>query len=312
MPLAAWAEKNKVQHVRSVVTKLTSTEATLQNGDTISFDVCVVATGADTRAQLLGRGLPTGDGTREARLKDMKDSGEALIKATKVVIVGGGLVGAELAGDVAAYSKQPGKSVTIVHSGPSLCHHEISEKASAMLQRKLENLGVKIILNDKVNEKEDGKIALESSGDILEADQAVFTVGITPTNSFLQESFPGSLNDQGWIDTDDFFRLRGETKMFCIGDCSALLPNAALQYLENVKTIGNNLKLTLDAIRDEKAVDETKLLKFEEASKAAVITVGPKDGVFYSEMCHTQFFIPTVKNKTMFLFNPKGTLGFPK
>lgn len=63
--LEKWAEKFNVQHIRSVAKKLTATEATLANIDTIAFDVCVVSTGSDAKAKFLGRGLPATDGTKE-------------------------------------------------------------------------------------------------------------------------------------------------------------------------------------------------------------------------------------------------------
>ncbi|CAB9498759.1 expressed unknown protein [Seminavis robusta] len=66
-----------------------------------------------------GNGLPNGyNGNREERLERLKDYGQELLNAKKVVIVGGGLVGVELAGDVAGYGKLEHKDVdvTLVHS----------------------------------------------------------------------------------------------------------------------------------------------------------------------------------------------------
>jgi NADH dehydrogenase FAD-containing subunit len=57
--LAPFCEKNRVVHKQTVVTKLSSTQATLlANGETIEFDVCVVATGVGTPWAGLGRGPP--------------------------------------------------------------------------------------------------------------------------------------------------------------------------------------------------------------------------------------------------------------
>lgn len=318
LPLAAWAEKHNVQHIRSVVAKLSKTEAILQNGATVPFDVCVVATGADSKARIIGRGLPTGNGNRDTRLNEMKQVGTKVLGAKNVVIVGGGLIGTELAGDIVTYSKQAGSpvSVTLVHSGPTLCHHEISPKAAIMTQKKLVKLGVTIILNERATEN-DGKLTLQTSGEPLESDEIIYTVGITPINSFLSERFADSLNESGWIETDEFFRFQGSSSkmMFCIGDCSTLLPNAGSQVLNNVQVIGKNLHATIAAIKDgnKASLEDVKLIKAKpEPMKATVVTVGNKDGVFDSSLFHTQFVLPALKNKTMFLFRAKGELGIPK
>ncbi|CAB9523657.1 Apoptosis-inducing factor homolog [Seminavis robusta] len=312
--LGAWSKKHKVKHVRSYVVKLTRREATLQNGEVIAFDVCVVATGAADKSAMMGRGLPSGDGTRESRLKEMKEAGDRIMNSNSVAIVGGGFIGCELAGDISAYSKQRNQpvSVTLVHSGASLCHHEISQKASKMVQKKLEKLGVKVILNDKADKKPNGTVVLKHSGDTLVADEVIYTTGLLPVNGFLEECFEASLNQQGWIETDDCFRMKGEANMFCIGDCSTLLANAGNKYLNNMKVIGKNLIVTLDAIANGcMPPKEARLVKAKEGLDVAVVTVGNKEGVAWTPVGHSQFLLPSLKNKTMF-FHAKGQLEFPK
>ena len=112
-------DKYKVQHIRSTVSKLTPTSALLANGDTIDYDVAVVATGAATKAPLLGRGVPSDDGTKASRMASMKEHGDKLLNAKSVLIVGGGLIGTELAGDLAKYAKMKGKDgkVTVRYVG---------------------------------------------------------------------------------------------------------------------------------------------------------------------------------------------------
>jgi hypothetical protein len=51
------------------------------------------------------------------------------------------------------------------------------------------------------------------------------------------------------------------------------------------------------------------LKKVVQGPAVVLATVGPKDGVASTPLGHTQFLLPTLKNKTMFLFRVKSDLG---
>jgi NADH dehydrogenase FAD-containing subunit len=112
-----------------------------------------------------------------------------------------------------------------------------------MTQKKLETLGIKVLLNEKVVDR-NGKYVLKKSGQEMTASQVIWTAGFKPLNSFLDAKF---LDKKGWLQVDDF-RVKGSNnKLFAIGDCCDLLPNAGNQVLANLGTIGKNIKLVLDA-----------------------------------------------------------------
>lgn len=316
MALEGFCEKNNVKHVQDVVTKLDLEAATLKGGDVVGFSLCVVATGAATKWAEMGRGIPMeGATTREGRIEAMKATGTKLIDAESVLVVGGGLIGCELAGDIAYYSTEAGKptKVTVVHSGAHLVP-EYSESAATMLQKKLEKIGVTIILNDKATKSADGKtMTLASSGKEIEAQEVVMTVGLDPINGFLKEGgLASSLNEKGFIKTDKFLRIEGtDGKLFGLGDCCTHLPNAGTQILGVIPAVGSNLKVALDAIAEKCLLEEDKLKEIKVQPEAYLCSAGPKQGVFVmKDMFHTQYMLPWVKNSTMFLFKVKGDLGF--
>jgi apoptosis-inducing factor 2 len=317
LPLDGFCTKNNVKQIRDFVTKLDTNSATLAGGDVISFDLCLVATGANADWKPLGRGPPSNkeDASREKRLQEMKDAGSRLIQADSVLVVGGGLIGCELSADLAFYSKKAGNptEVTLVHSGKHLIP-EYDEKPAATVQRKLEKLGVKVILNDKAIEQ-DGKFILQSSKIEIDAKEVIKTVGFFAVNDFLKEGgFGDSLNEKGFIKTDSFLRVEGMSgKVFAIGDCCTHLPNAAFQVVTASPILANNLKVTLDALAEHRLLNaEPKLKEIVPVSPAPYLcTVGPKDGVvFVKGYFHTQFILPRLKNKTMFHFKVKSDLGF--
>lgn len=186
---------------------------------------------------------------------------------------------------------------------------ELPEPTGRWVQQKLEKLGVKVILNDKVVES-NGKCTLEGSGESIDADEVVMTTGLVSVNDFLKDEFALALNDKGFVEADEYFRLPGGNgKLFSFGDCSTFLPNAGYQLMDNGPSIGKNIKLTLDALaKGEAPPAESALVKGKSSYQITLNTVGPKDGVFYTPAFSTQWFLPWVKNKTMFFFR-LGELG---
>jgi NADH dehydrogenase FAD-containing subunit len=307
--LKKWAAPKSVRLVAATVTQLTQNSATLSTGEVIAFNVCVIATGAATAWPALGRGPPMlgQNGSREERLKALDAEGKKLMAAGSVLVVGGGLIGIETAGDLMAYAKKAGKplQVTLVHSREKLSE-EFTPNASRMTQKKLETLGVKVVLNEKVVERS-GKHFLEKSEKEMTAKHVIWTTGVTPLNSFVDAKF---LDKKGWLQVDEYFRVKGaDNKLFAIGDCCDLLPNAGSQVLGNLATIGKNIKLVLDAQEKNTSVVEKNMKKALKSPEMYVTTVGPSTGVAMTPMFHTQFILPWFKNSTMFVFKPKSDLG---
>lgn len=307
-----WAVAKSVQVIRSTVTTLNANDATLADGTVIEFNVAVICTGAQTKFPALGRGPPShqdreGSGTRERRLAQLEREGKKFLEAKSVLVVGGGLIGLEFAADLASYAKKAGKSIkiTLAHSQNQL-GPEFTPKASAMAQRKLEALGVEVILNQKVVKEGDDIILLNKK---VDAEQVVWTTGIYSCNtSFLDKKY---LDQRGWIMVDEYFRVKGaEHSLFALGDCCDLLPNAGSQILGTMGMIGKNVQVTLDAIQANNFNNmEKKMRKVLAQPDMFVATIGKESGVAQLPCCHTQFLLPWVKNSTMFLFKPKSELG---
>lgn len=307
-----WAVSKSIKVIRDRVTSLTPREATLSDGTVIEFHAAVVCTGAQTRLPALGRGPPStrtkAAGDRDRRLAQLAAEGSKYLSARSVLIVGGGLVGVEFAGDLAYYARANGKSIkmTLVHSGNRLCP-EMSPKAAEMVKFKLENLGVQVLLCDRATQ-EGSEVRLQSTNKLLDAEQVVWTTGLRSCSNFLGREY---LDEKGWIKVDDYFRVVGaEQSLFALGDCCDLLPNAGSQILGTMAVIGKNIAVTLDALQtgNQKKI-EKKLRKALVQPEAYVTTIGRQTGVAQLPCCYTQVLLPMLKNNTMFLFKPKGQLA---
>jgi apoptosis-inducing factor 2 len=316
-----WAVSKSVTHVREKVMELTENHVALSNKENLEFNICVICTGALAKWTALGRGPPKtpNEGLLANRLKKVKDEGQKLLNAESVLVIGGGLIGCETAGDLAYFAKKAGKKlkVTLVHSGDALVP-EFTPRAATMIQSKLEKLGVNVILNDKALQKEgddgDAPWVLDSSGETIDAKEVVKTTGIFPCVAPMlrNPALKKMMDKKGWIQVDDYFRVKGyESRFFAIGDCCDLLPNAGNQVLGNLGVIGKNIKVLLDAIEADEGFEgtEKKMRKAVASPEIYVATVGKDTGVALTPCCHTQFMLPSFKNSSMFLFKIKGDLG---
>lgn len=105
----------------------------------------------------------------------------------KVVVVGGGLVGCEMALDYA----QAGKEVTVVEALPKILSAGIPSPIpnGQMIPDLFEYHHVKVLEGHRLAAVENGKVVLESGGQRteLEADSVVIAVGFRPAPSMAQE-----------------------------------------------------------------------------------------------------------------------------
>ncbi|KAJ1954617.1 hypothetical protein EC988_002337 [Linderina pennispora] len=158
----------------------------LDTGDTVEFDYLVLATGSRTPAPSKVQGK-----SKEEGLAEITRLSTAIESAESILVVGGGAVGVEIAGQVAA--KYPGKQVTIVHGGERLLPTYYKSGLSAATVGKLEQLGVRVVLNERVDVPEDfgfeshiGHTVLKGgSGDEYVSDVQILATGLKTDSEFL-------------------------------------------------------------------------------------------------------------------------------
>lgn len=100
----------------------------------------------------------------------------------KVIIVGAGLLGLELA------SVFEGKETVLIELSKRILPKQLDEIASLLLEEYIAKKGIKIILNDKVESAEPFQRGLKvtlSSGRSIECDLLIFSVGISPNTNFI-------------------------------------------------------------------------------------------------------------------------------
>jgi len=106
-----------------------------------------------------------------------------LSQVNKVVIVGAGLLGLELA------SALEGKKITIIELSERILPKQLDEVASFLLKDYVEKKGIEIILGTKIKNIETYHNGLEivlSNGQPIYCDILIFSAGVVPNTEFIK------------------------------------------------------------------------------------------------------------------------------
>lgn len=324
-----------VTHISAAVTSINTQDrrVILSTNEMIDqYDVCLLATGSMTSQKILtpqhsNNESQTEPETVAARRADLLAYGEKLLSASHVLVNGGGPIGCELAGDIVGFSKENNKElqVTLVQSKQQLIP-DFGLKASEMVYKKLQKLGVSIKLSTKAyktNEEgttwdlKDSMNPKDKLGD-LSVDMAFNATGV---QSCIPSTFFTDLEDtvdnEGWILTDDYGIIKGtNNRVFALGDCVKGNPKSGVEAMGNRDIMGDNITRVLLALQDKS--DPGRLSSFKDLNKEfnenpkaqGIITVGPSSGVAVMPFGTTRVLLPFIKNKTMFVFKVKSDIGW--
>ncbi len=207
------AQQFGVNHLQAKLAELRAGSAVLDDGREVTFDYAVLATGSTIRGF---DALKVAElSTQAERDAEWAAEHDRLVAAQNVVIVGGGPIGVELAGEItAAY---PGKRVVMVHATDRLLP-ALGKGASRKAQRVLEQHGVRVVLGQKATVVAEGHSVRLTSGETLPADVAYVATGIAIDTSYLKAAFPQALNGAGQAKVDRYLRLVGSENIFALGD----------------------------------------------------------------------------------------------
>lgn len=180
----------------------------------IPFDYLIVSTGIDYPVRLENKKgvFPVSSG--EWALKAAKP----LSEAKHVLVVGGGLIGAEVAGEIA--TKCPEKRLTVIHPPDRLLERN-PPKASAFAKRFLEKRRADIRFGEKVVEQKDDRF-ITDKGRELHADIAFWCAGIR-INPWFMKGFPDSVfTERKALRVNDYLQLDGFPNIFVGGDINSV------------------------------------------------------------------------------------------
>jgi NADH dehydrogenase len=175
-----------------------------------------------------------------------------------VVVIGGGLVGVELVGELTAFVDEVVRfyprirrdevRFRLFEAGPRILP-EIDAELAAAATRVLERRGVGIHVSTAVRSIEPGRVRL--AADAIEAGTVVLTAGIVP--SAVASSMPVARDQRGRIAVDATMRSRSHPQVWALGDCAAIpgpdgrpYPALAQHAIREARHLAENIAATID------------------------------------------------------------------
>jgi NADH dehydrogenase len=189
------------------------------SGDLNNFssEIGVIAIGAEQAffgipgAEALSYSVNTLNGAVET--KNALDQLDYTKKAN-IAVIGAGLTGVEVAGELNDYFDDRGAEAKIylVEMMPRILHTFPNEKVSKYVAKILADRGVEILTETAVQEVGEKAITFKD-GSKRQYDLVIWTAGIKPNNLPEKLDIP---NDKGWIKVDTYLRV--SECVFAVGD----------------------------------------------------------------------------------------------
>ena len=223
--------KNEIQLMQARVTKLLpeKKQLYLQSGDPITYDKLVLALGSKPRKMTLDGSHLTGVQSLYSK-QDLQLMEENAAGVKQAVVIGGGLIGVEMA----EMLHTRGVHVTMVVREDNFWNIVLPEEESSMVTAHLLSRGIELRLSQTV-EKIVGENHVEqvvlNDGTIIPCQFLGITIGVEPNIDFLQDS--GIEVNRGVL--VDEHLLTSNKDIYAIGDNAELrTPPAGRRALEPV------------------------------------------------------------------------------
>ena len=186
------------------------------NGETVSYDKLVIATGAVPF-------VPDVPGTDLSGVFTMRTPDDAIAlrdyiennHCRSAVVAGGGFIGLEIAENLLS----KGLKVTVVDMADQVMPNLFDTEMAAYIRRQLQKKGIRIVTGAALERiLGSGKAAgIRTSVGDFEGDLAVLAIGVRPATAFLSES--GLEMNRGAIVVDDHQKTN-LNDIYAVGDCA--------------------------------------------------------------------------------------------
>lgn len=212
----------------------------------------------------------------------------SLYDARRILLLGAGPVGLELAGEINA--QWPDKLVTILEPAADILSRSFvvgfKREAAATLRlelhRQLDALGIEVILGTSLREQiptPPGQTrtftATTWSGRNITADIWFQCHGRRPAADIMSASLDYAKRQDGYLTVDDDLRLPGQSNVFAIGDVAATHGiDSAVVAMEQGELVADNIRRLMAGDR--------RLKPYQPNQPLFLIPLGPKGGVSYS------------------------------
>jgi NADH dehydrogenase FAD-containing subunit len=240
------------------------------SGEEISADYVVLATGSKYPFPAKTDLVDTDHAQEQVRRAH-----RALTQADRILLVGAGPVGIELAGEIRHV--WPEKSIVLLDVADEVLGGPYKPELKAELRRQLLEIRVELILGSPLQQpppSEPGELGTftvtTEAGTELVADIWFRCYGVVPNSDYLGNALVSARRSDGFIEVGPTLQVAGQTTVFAIGDLSTADAKMAGFAGRQAATVADNINALTQGRSD--------LASYESMGVAIAVPIGPTGG----------------------------------
>ncbi|KAK0466346.1 uncharacterized protein EV420DRAFT_1511174 [Desarmillaria tabescens] len=239
----------------------------LDNGEKVPFHVLILATGSTWSGPL---DFPNSKGDISAFLTSERSRFQ---DANDIVLVGGGSVGIEYAGEIKDI--WPNKKVTIIHGGSKLLNDTYPDRFRNKMENGMKSRGVEIVYNDYLDDipTSGAESVTTRKGKTIKGDLFVPAWGPKPNTGFIASSLPGAVTDKGFVKIKPTLQFASYPEIFALGDI--------LDWKEQKQAAKANAHAALISTNVLNYLDGKPLKEYKGSYELILVTNGKNGGAAY-------------------------------
>ncbi len=240
------------------------------SGEEIGADYVVLATGSSYAFPAKTDQVDTARAHEQ-----IQTAHDALSEAGRVLLLGAGPVGIELAGEIRAV--WPEKSIVLLDSRDDVLSGPFVPELRAELRSQLEEFGVEVVLGSPLVEApptEPGTLGsftvVTETGVEVAADLWFQCYGVVPSSDYLADVLAPSRRDDGFIEVGPTLQIPGHPTVFVVGDVSTADSKMAAFAGHQAATVVANITALAAGSRD--------LEEYHSMGVGIAVPIGPEGG----------------------------------
>lgn len=268
LPYDGLLERGRVVRDRAALVEPES--VVTASGDEIAADYVVLASGSaypfPAKAEEAGT---------QAAHDRVRRAHRVLAEAERVLLLGAGPVGIELAGEI--HHRWPGTSITLLDVGGEILAGPFLPELRAELRRQLDEAGVRVVLGSPLRQPpptapgEPGTFTVTTEAGVeVSADVWFRCYGVSPNSDYLGASLRGARRADGFVEVLPTLQVRGQDTVFALGDVSTADAKMAGFAGRQAETVAANISALAAGRRD--------LSHYESTGPAIAVPIGPQGG----------------------------------
>ena len=256
--------------VRDRASEVDGRRVTLASGVRLEPDYLVLATGS---SYPFPAKVDEPD-TQTARAH-LREAHEVLLGAERVLLIGAGPAGLELAGEIKAFF--PEKHVTIVDVADDILDGPYDQALRDELRRQLDGLGVELRLGSPlralptVAPATAASIAITTAArEELTADVWYRCFGVAIHTEYLRGALAEARDGGGYVHVDEHLQVVGQDRVFALGDIADADRNMAGMAGAQAKVVADNIRALITG--------EGELAVYQQFPPVIAVPLGPEGG----------------------------------